>query len=287
MTKGNIKLKIECRNGFDKLLNNLEPRFKTNFWDKIHNLTKIIYVEDCDETEAIKTLMLIIEELLQGCLEKECTIPDLHYAQEIFNDIDFIYTQARLYDYYNGELYGLVEYLDHHNNLDDMMKEFKKFKNFFNRGEHIIIIEDKNDKYKDINIGDLKIKIEYQKIFDNSLNNLKPELKTEFWVKIYDLTRRIYVKDCDETEAIKTLILIIEELLLGCLEEKCTLKDLHYAQEIFSKIDTIYTRGKLNNYYSGELYKLIDYLDTKDNIRDMIKEFKKFRDYFNRDGIEE
>jgi hypothetical protein len=133
MNYGNNDLKKKVRLSFSGLLDTIEPKFNTSYWNKVHELTKKIYSDDCDEIEAVKILILIIEELLRGCLEKECTLSDLHYAQEIFNDVDFIYTQGKLYDYYDGELYDIVEYLDHHNNLSDMVKEFKKFKDYFNR----------------------------------------------------------------------------------------------------------------------------------------------------------
>ena len=128
---GDLKLKEEGIAIFQKDEENLPKQYRTQFWNTIHRREDRILDKDCCEKEAIGILIEIIEHLIDGVRKGKCTYDDLSYSGQVFVNILFIYAPD-LHDYFDGELYGIVEYLGSHktNDHDDIEKITKTFSSF-------------------------------------------------------------------------------------------------------------------------------------------------------------
>ncbi len=130
---GDLQMKKEGRLNVQRSHRSLAERYKTPFWNENHALSNRVYEDDCTMKEAIHILVKICERLIDGVKKGSCTMKDLHYAMEVLSHIDFIYETGEIYDLYDGELYGLVEYLDGHDTIEEIATEFKAFRKKYPR----------------------------------------------------------------------------------------------------------------------------------------------------------
>jgi len=61
---------------------------------------------------------------LRGLRSGEIALKDLHFLMSSFTNATFIYG-TDLYDIYDGELYGMIEFLDNNDDVDKMEQELR------------------------------------------------------------------------------------------------------------------------------------------------------------------
>ena len=116
-----LKKKAQDRNA---AFHSTDRAYKTPFWNGVHEKEERMYEEECTKKEAISILISTAHELLRGLRSGEIALKDLHFLMSSFTNATFIYG-TDLYDIYDGELYGMIEFLDNNDAVDKMEQELR------------------------------------------------------------------------------------------------------------------------------------------------------------------